>query len=365
MRLSLPAEKIRRHQAFLERAPVDRPLIGSWLFGFYVPELYPRVAATLSPGPIRPADIPVEPFLEDIEALWRAYQELDDDYPFAAGALASVPWLEAILGCPIFFSGATLWADPCIGNWQEYEWDRRPLDNRWAEKLLELLRALVEHSRGRYACTPTLMRGVADLCAALRGPNALALDLYDCPERISRLADRCAEALIQVGQAQLALIPESENGYLAGCAGLRCWFPGKGLWLQDDAVSILSPRFYREHFLPRVRRVAGAFEHVAFHLHGDRLWAVDLLLPLEEIDVLDLNYDVGASGLEQKLVPAWRHIQARKPCIAFGHVTLEELARLRETLSPAGLSLQVVAPTLAQGRAARELVCRPASPPTR
>ncbi len=342
---------------------MDRPLIGSGAFGFPVRELSPRVAAPLSAGPVRPADIQVEPFLEDIDALWRAYQALDDDYPFAAGALASVPWLEAILGCPIFFSGTTMWADPCINDWDEYGWDRHPLSHPWAEKLLELLRALAEHSQGRYCCTPTLMRGVADLCAALRGPNALALDLYDCPERISRLADLCAEALIQMGLAQLALIPESENGYLVGCAGLRCWFPRKGLWLQDDAVSILSPRFYREHFLPRVRHVAGSFEQVAFHLHGDRLWAVDLLLQMDEIDVLDLNYDVGASMLEERIVPAWRSIQAKKPCIAFGHVTLEELARLRKILSPAGLSLQVVAPTLAQGQAARDLVCRPGSPP--
>ena len=356
MRLNLAIDKLRRHQAFLDRAPTDRPLIGSWLFGFYVPELYPRVAATLPVGEITPKDIQVEPFLEDIDAVHRAYTELDDDFPFAAGALPSVPWMEAMLGCPIHFSGTTMWAEPCITRWDDYHWNPRSLDNPWAVKLLELLEALVRHADGRFPCTPTLMRGVADMCAAARGSTVMPLDLFDCPDRIDRLAERCATALIDVGKAQLAIIPPSENGYIAGCAGLRCWFPEKGIWLQDDAVSILSPALYRKHFVPQVRRVAGEFDQVAFHLHGNQMWPVSMLLELDEIDVLDLNYDAGASLLDEKMIPAWRGIQAKKPCIVLGHFTLEEFARICQLLSPTGLSLQIVAPTLADGRKARAVI---------
>ncbi|MCL5096724.1 MAG: hypothetical protein M1608_04195 [Candidatus Omnitrophica bacterium] len=356
MSLPLSPEIISRHQAFLNHAAADRPLIGSWLFGFYVPELYPNLAATLPLGPVKPESIQVEPFLKDIDALWEAYVRLDDDYPFAAGALASVPWLEAIMGCPISYSGTTMWADHCIADWDRYDWHRPALDNPWTRKLLELLQALASHSNGRFPCTPTLMRGVADMCAALRGPNNLALDLFDCPDRVRRLAGICADVLAEVGQAQLALIPESENGYIIGCAGLRCWVPEKGVWLQDDAVSVLSPRMYRDIFLPHVRRVAGQFAFVAFHLHGNQLWPVDLLLDVEEVDVLDLNYDVGASGLHEKIVPAWRKIQGKKPCVAFAQVTPEEIARVRDALPAAGLSLQTVAPTMEDGLAIRKLI---------
>jgi hypothetical protein len=359
MRLSLSPNTLERHHAFLARSPVDQPLIGSWLFGFYVPELYPRVAATLTPGPVRPQDIHVEPFLEDIDALCQAYRQLGDDYPFAAGALPSVPWMEAIMGCPLFYSGTSLWAEPCIPTWDAYSSEPSLEAQLWTEKLLELLAALVRHSQGRFPCTPTLMRGVADLCAAMRGGNNLVFDLFESPAPVVRLADRCADALIRIGQAQLALIPPSDNGYLVGCAGLRCWFPEKGLWLQDDAVSILSPRFFREFFLPPLQRVASQFPCVAFHLHGNQLWPVDVLLELDDIDVLNLNFDLGASGLEDKLVPTWRKIQARKPCIAFGHLTLDELARVRDQLSPVGLSLQAVAPTLREGQSFRDRIRRP------
>ncbi len=360
MRLAMSEPKLDRHRAFLERTPMERPLIGSWLYGFYVPELYPRLAATLPVGLIQPDDISVDLYLEDIDALLDAYRQLDDDYSFAAGALPSVPWLEAIMGCPIHYSGTTMWADPCLPDWSSYSWRQPTLDDPWARKLVEMLDALVKHSGGRFGCTPTLMRGPADMAAAMRGSSNLALDLFDHPAQLERLAEMCADVWIELGQAQLALIPDSENGYMVGCAGLRCWMPEKGIWLQDDAVSVLSPRYYRQIFLPHIRRVAGTFPQVAFHLHGNQLWPIDMMLDLDEIDVLELNYDLGATGLEDKIIPAWRRIQGRKPCIAFAHIGPDELGRVRDLLSPAGLSFQVVAPTLADGRNLRDLIYRSA-----
>ncbi len=242
MGLQLSEERLARHRAFMRREPVDRPLVGSWLFSFYLPDLYPRVASELHAGPVRPEDISTAAFLADVDDLAAAYAELDDDYPFSVGALASVPWLEAIMGCPIYYSGTTMWADSCIADWEAYDWRAPSVDNPWRRRLLELLEALVAHSTSRYMLSPTLMRGVADMCAAMRGSARLATDLYDFPDHVRRLAALCADVLADVGLAQLALIPESENGYMVGSAGLRCWLPDRGVWLQDDAISVLSPR---------------------------------------------------------------------------------------------------------------------------
>ena len=272
MRLNLDAAKLKRHHAFFHRLPTDRPLIGSWLFGFYVHQQFPRMAAAMKPGPIQPDDIPIELFLKDVDALWEAYARLDDDYPLSIGAFYGVPWLEAIMGCPIHFSGTNLYASPCLPDWDDYDWKCPTMDNPWAKKLLEVLDALVQHSNGRFACGPTLMRGPADMCSAMRDGTNLALDLYDCPEHVRRLAEICASVWIEAGKAQLALVPASENGYMVGCAGLRCWMPEKGILLQDDAMSVLSPSFYRELFLPQVRRIAAEFPAIFFHLHGNYLW---------------------------------------------------------------------------------------------
>jgi hypothetical protein len=355
MQLSLDLAKIKRHQAFFNVETTDRPLIGSWLFGFYVHQQYPSAAAAMEPGPVQPHDIPIDLFLKDVDALWEAYTELDDDYPFSTGAFYGVPWMEAIMGCPVFFSGTNMYSEPCISSWEAYNWKRPTLDNAWAQKLLEFLDALVEHSGGRFACGPTLMRGPADMCSAMRGGTNLALDLYDCPENVTRLAELCADVWIEIGKAQLDLVPDSENGYIVGCAGLRCWMPEKGIWLQDDAISVLSPQFYDDIFLPQVRRIASAFPALAFHLHGNTLWPVDLLLTVDEIDVLELNYDVGVCDLE-KVIAAWKEIQVHKPLIAFADATLEELRHIMEELSPDGLSLQTLSPTMEIGEAKRNLI---------
>jgi hypothetical protein len=272
------------------------------------------------------------------------------------GAFYGVPWMEAIKGCPVFFSGTNMYSRPIIADWREYDWQRPTMENPWAQKLLEFLDSLVQHSRGRFACGPTLMRGPADICSALRGGTEMALDLYDHPENIRRLAALAAEVWIEVGKAQLDLVPESENGYMAGCAGLRCWMPHKGIWLQDDAVSLLSPRFYREMFLPEVRRIAAEFPAIAFHLHGNTLWPVDLILSVDEIDVLELNYDVGVCILED-VIGAWKKIQQRgKPVIAYADVTIDELHHVLDELSPGGLSIQSLSPTMELAKAKRDLV---------
>lgn len=354
MSLKITPERLKHHKEFLHREPTDQPLIGSWLFGLFIHQQYPSVAAAMKTGPIRPEDIPIDLFLQDVDRLWQAYNELDDDYPSIA-ALYGVPWMEAIMGCPINFSGTTIWADPSIMDWNSYDWRQPSLDNPWAQKLLEILDALVKHSAGRFACGPTLMRGPADMCSAMRGASNLALDLYDCPAHVRQLAEICTEVWIDVGKAQLDLIPECEDGYFIGCIGLRCWTPEKGIWLQDDAVSVLSPRFYEDIFLPQVRRIAVEFPMVAFHLHGNCLWPVDLLLNVDEIDVLELNYDVGLCDLK-KIIPAWKKIQERKPCIAYADVSLEQFERIIGELSPIGLSLRTLSTTVADGVAKRNLV---------
>jgi hypothetical protein len=186
------------------------------------------------------------------------------------------------------------------------------------------------------------------------------LDLYDHPEPVRRMAELCAELWIEVGLAQLDLVPESADGHLVGCAGLRCWMPGKGIWLQDDAISLLSPSSYEDLFLPQIRRIAGRFPFVAFHLHGNVLWPVDLMLSVDEIDVLELNYDEGICDLED-LINAWKKIQAKKPLIAYADVTLDELGRVLDELSFFGLSVQTLSPTMEQAQAKRDLVCQRAS----
>ncbi len=119
---------------------------------------------------------------------------------------------------------------------------------------------------------------------------------------------------------------------------------------------MLSPKFYKLIFLT-LRKIASQFPAVAFHLHGNTLWPVDLLLDLEEIDVLEINYDVGVCKLDD-VVTAWKKIQEKKPCIGYADLTPEQLEQALTQWTPPGLSIQNMSPTIKEAKAKRDVVYR-------
>jgi hypothetical protein len=345
-------EGILRHTDFIRMVPTARPLLGCWLYGFDIRQQYPKLTATLPVGELQPEDIRADLFLQDCEALYDAYSHLHDDYPYIGGAFYGIPWMEAIMGCPIRFSGTSIWAVPIIDDWERHKWVQPTLENPWAAKLLELVEALVRFSNNRFYVGPTLMRGPVDIIAAMRGTANLVLDAYDHAEQILRMGKMCADIWIEVARAQLALLPSSGRGHACGCAGLRVWAPGPVVWLQEDALAVLSPRLYREFFVAQDRRIAEAFPYVAFHLHPTAAWVVDILLEMDGIDVLEINYDTGGPSLADVL-RIWRRVSGRKPLVVEGEFTPDELAYVLTELQPLGLSLQTVAATVEQAEQLR------------
>ena len=343
------ADRRQRHSDFLKMAPADRPLVGSFLFGYFMNEQYPNLSEAIPDGPITPDDINVDLFLQDCERLYQAYEELDDDYPYIGGAFFGVPWMEAIMGGRVISSPGSMWVEPVIEAWDDWHWERPSLDtNPWARKLLQLVEALVEHSNGRYPVGPTLMRGPGDILSALRGPARLPLDYYDRPDAVRRAAELCADVWIEVGKAQLARVPASTTGYACGCHGLRVWAPDKIIWLQDDALALQSPRFYHDFFRGQHRRIASEFPRVGFHLHGTVLWPVDELLAMPEIDVLQLGYE-SLVDFEESLA-VWKKVQGQTPLVIWADFNLPDFWSCLETildeLPPAGISFQTTVPSL-------------------
>jgi hypothetical protein len=220
---------------------------------------------------------------------------------------------------------------------------------------LELMRALVRHSRGRYGVAPTLMRGPADILSAMRGAAQFPLDLVDDPDAVVSALERCARIWTDVGRAQLELIPESDEGYVAGDAALRFWAPGKPVWLQEDAMSLMSPGLYRELLLPIDRRLAGEFPCTAYHLHGSALWAIDDVVQLPGVDVVELNLEAAACDVEGTFA-GWKRIQAAKPLVIwrmYGEDFRPWLARVLREIPWNGLSIQVSVANAEEAETAR------------
>ena len=72
---------LARHEAFLNLEPVERPLLGFWLGGYYPAEQFPTGTAGWRDGQeLRPADVSFAPFAADYENLFRLHQQADDDF---------------------------------------------------------------------------------------------------------------------------------------------------------------------------------------------------------------------------------------------------------------------------------------------
>jgi hypothetical protein len=337
----MPAHLLYQHQQFWERKPADRPLLGINV-GFSLQETFPRTMARISDGPLKPEDVPLDEFLQDCDALALAHEGLGD-YPYVAAPFVGVPWLEAIAGCPIAASRNSFWAEACINDWRSWCWPESFIDNPWTRKLLQLMDRLVTHAAGRYQAAPTLMRGPSDILAAMRGGAAFVMDLMDQPETVQPAIDEAARLWSDVAKAQLARIPPSTEGYVAGAAALRTWAPDKVLWLQEDAMALLSPKLYRRHFLAADRQLSDSFPCVAFHLHGSALWAIDDVVQLPGVDVLELNLEDARCDVEGTF-EGWRKIQRHKPVVLwrmYGADFEAWLDRVLKELPGAGVSVQV------------------------
>lgn len=351
-------ERLPRYRAFLERAPTDRALLGCQL-GLFMNASFPDLVASLPEGVVSPDDLRTDLFARDLDRLADSYGQVDDDYPFVGGPFPYFPWMEAIMGSPVYASSTSMWAGPVIEDWDAWLQEPPEIDrNAWARRLVEWMRVAAERAGGRFPVAPTLMRGPLDMLSALRSPELLALDLFDHPEAVRRAARLCADVWIAMGKAQLALVPDCTSGYVAGCFGLRVWGPDRVIWLQEDAAELLGPDFYREFFSQEDGRIAGEFPWVAFHTHGTALCLVDELLALREVDVVQLSLD-GVPSLDvEGVFQAWKKIQRRKPLVVWMNAAdlgfWPSFDRVLEELDPAGLSIQVVVSSLEEARAVTE-----------
>jgi hypothetical protein len=334
---------LRQHAAFWVREEVDRPLVGTGARRLHFPLRALRTLLNAEEGLITPDMMEVGPFLDHIDEQFSSEGLLLGDLFWSAYPSAAIPWMEAILGCPIHISkeSDSLWSEPFLTHWEQMADIRLSPENEWLSKLLNLTEALVENSKGRYPVSQTLMRGPSDMMVALRGAERLCLDFYDYPAEVGRLAEICTDIWIEVNKMVLGIIPAFHDGY---CSGLmQVWAPGQAAVFQEDASIFLSPSMYREFLLPCDRRIAENFEHSMIHLHSAALHVVDDLLDVDPLTAIQVAFDPSGPSLEQ-LMPVFAKIMERKPLLilgVMGDLAPGDIDRIAGSLPAAGLCLLI------------------------
>jgi hypothetical protein len=124
--------------------------------------------------------------------------------------------------------------------------------------------------------------------------------------------------------------------------------------MQEDASALYSPELFRACILPADRRIAQEFPYSLLHLHASSLFLVEEFLTVKEIGVFQINRDVGEMGLPE-MFPYLKQIQEKgRRLFLRGPFSVEDYRWIKEHLSPIGLIVQTVVPSLEEGKALLE-----------
>ena len=99
---------LARHHAFWRGEQTDRPLAGAYLGAYEVADVY---LVAEDNQLLEPQQIVPERFFDVFAARCEASERLGEDLFRPLSPLYCVPWLEAILGCPVRVHSQACWAE--------------------------------------------------------------------------------------------------------------------------------------------------------------------------------------------------------------------------------------------------------------
>lgn len=350
-----------RNKAFLNRYEVDRPLVGIHIWDPKFRKLYKETNKAIpEKGEVKPDAIITENFLKDISRIIAMNENIGGDLFWSIAPYIYIPWMEAIIGCPIYSSETTFYSKPFIDDWDDFYNKEIDLsrNNKWLSKLLELQSTLVEYLGDSYPISSSaLLRGPVDMVSAALGQTRMPLELYDNPEKVGETYSLYANVFINVAKLQNEIASKSKfGGYTVNAYGI--WTPSVCQYLQDDAMTFLSPKFYKRLVLKNHIKIVNSFDSIFYHVHPVSLFVIDELLNMEKVCIIEVNREPETTGPSIKeLLPTFKKIQENNKCLLVnftqGAVGLdlfkEEIGIICKNLSYKGLCIYAMADDVEDG----------------
>lgn len=328
------SERVDLFKSFY-RKKNSRPLLGFFVGSEYPVYRYPFAKKLPTERPLKPEDFNVDEFVADALCLFDKHERCGGDFIFSASAFWGIPWLEAMLGCPVYADAGT--GSLYTKKPADIDFKFSP-DNSWSVLMQQMLQALKTVSAGRFPLATTRMRGVADLLSAIYGGDEFLFKLLDTPETMPPVIDLLTDMFIDCGKFQLEFIPDFYGGI--GSFYYYCWAPGGTVWHQEDAAALLSPDLYHEFIEPADRKIVEAFPHVIMHQHSTGFVPTDAYIEMG-MTALELHIDTGGPTAEQ-LCSRHTAIIKEKPLIIWGDIPEADLDWIFSRLPATGLAVITV-----------------------
>ena len=333
-------EKIKKYLAFWNNDPVERPIVGFSLGGWFSFQSYGAIQKYRGAERLTPDMFFLEGTFDDYDRIVALFEEIEDDVIHSVAPFPAFPWLEAMLGIPTRVGNESIWAKEGGFDYRETGKLNLSKDNPWRKKYLEFVSALQDRYGDRYPVGQPILRGTSDMVAALRGSQQMIFDLYDHPQEFQSLARACTDFFIGLVKDQLAITRPFHGGYEV--ESFTLWAPGGIVRMQEDASALFSPDLYVKYLQEEDRRIASAFPYDVIHLHSSSLHLLDRFVDVAPQKCIEINKDQGGWGVP-RMLPLFKMVQSRgKKLIVRGKLDLADLESLRRELSPRGLYLQIV-----------------------
>ena len=241
---------------------------------------------------------------------------------------------SAICGCAYEFGPDTTWTEPCILNWEK-DADKAVVSrsNEYFTAIDSYIRELLKYSKDKFAVGFTDFHAGGDHLAALRDPETLCLDLYDCPELVKK----------KLGESYVEYHKMYEYFYnMTTLEGepVTSWTPlvvhGRFNVVQNDFSCMISAKMFEEFFLEGITDECGKLDRSIFHLDGpDCIKHLDMLLEIKKLNAVQWVCGAGNEGF-MRWVDLYKKIQAAKKGVQLW-IDIRELDDVIANLKPDGL----------------------------
>lgn len=327
-------ERLELHRAFWNRT-LRRPIAAFRIApDYFFSRDYRAAHSLLIPGKKITADmLHVDDFLPDYERLFQLTESIGQDAFYTAEPYASIPWMEAMLGCEVTAGDVSFVSEPWVGSPDQLDGITLEPGNPWLQKYLEFTEKLVELSHGRFPVGMPVMRGPADVAGALLGQVEMVIAMCDEPKVMQRLFLRLADIYSMAIKMQKERTPLFHGGQAYGFYHVYC--PGKCTWYQEDLSAIISPGMYGEFLREPERMICDGYDYTCIHLHPASFFILNQLLENPWLRAIEVNKDVGGPSVEEML-PHLQKIAERKNLVLWGDFTLDEFAILKKGLPDVG-----------------------------
>jgi hypothetical protein len=323
-------ERFRR--SFWQRERLDRPPVGIVDERVFRPIEYLR--QPLPSDRLAPSELKQGLCQTDYECASAHRRVFGDDWmPFNA-AWRAIPWLEAMCGCPVLCASGSLAAGPIADCSEALQTLQLPADRRWLDCLREQTDQLFAARPSDCWLSPTIMRGLSDILAAIRGLTEFYMDLLSDPAAIAELAGRINQLWLEVAELHFSKVTPQRGGY-GHIYGY--WSPERTTVIQEDALGMCSPAIYRELFMEHnTRQVRHLGAHVLFHLHTTGYGHYRDVLRIPGLAGLQMTVEANGPALPD-LLPVFQEVLEQSRLLLYVDAGFAHLPWVLERLPREGL----------------------------